>query len=106
MKILHCFILFSIEVGGGTPEFIYQICKGQAKAGLKPTVLSGSYAFDEVLANKLDGVDFHVEKIFWAIDELGVVAFCRDLFPHQFCVDLVHDPQQGVLVFYTINTQV
>ena len=62
MKILHCFILFSIEIGGGTSEFIYQICKGQAKAGLKPNVLSGSYAFDQALADTLDGVEFHVQK--------------------------------------------
>ncbi|MDC0549780.1 glycosyltransferase family 4 protein [Alphaproteobacteria bacterium] len=82
MKILHCFILFSIEVGGGTPEFIYQICKGQAKAGLKPTVLSGSYAFDEVLANKLDGVDFHVEKTYLHKQGFslmpGLILWCRN----------------------------
>ena len=82
MKILHSFILFSIEVGGGTPEFIYQICKGQAKAGIKPTVLSGSYAFDQVLANKLDGVDFHVEKTYLHKQGFslmpGLILWCRN----------------------------
>ena len=62
MKILHSFILFSIEIGGGTSDFIYKICKAQVKAGLKPTVLSGSYAFDQFLADTLDQVDFHVER--------------------------------------------
>lgn len=62
MKILHSFILFSIEVGSGTSDFMYKICKAQVKVGLKPTILSGSYAFDQVLADTLDGVDFHVEK--------------------------------------------
>jgi len=82
MKILHSFILFSIEIGGGTPEFIYQICKGQAKAGIKPTVLSGSYAFDQVLANKLDGVDFHVEKTYLHKQGFsimpGLILWCRN----------------------------
>ena len=54
MKILHSFILFSNEVGSGTTDFMYKICKAQAKVGLKPTILSGSYAFDQVLADTLD----------------------------------------------------
>ena len=62
MKVLHCFVLFSIEVGGGTSDLMYKICKAQAKFGLKPTILSGSYAFDQCLADTLNGVDFHVEK--------------------------------------------
>ncbi len=62
MKILHSFILFSVEVGSGTTDFMYKICKAQVKAGLKPTILSGSYAFDQALADTLDGVGFHVEK--------------------------------------------
>ena len=62
MKVLHNFILFSMEVGSGTTDFMYKICKAQAKVGLKPTILSGSYAFDQVLADNLDGVDFHKEK--------------------------------------------
>ena len=49
-------------MGGGTSDLIYKICKAQAKSGLKPTVLSGSYAFDQDLASSLIGVDFHVEK--------------------------------------------
>ncbi len=91
MKILHSFILFSVEIGGGTSDFIYKICKAQAKAGLKPTVLSGSYAFDQELANSLDGVDFHVEKT-WLHKQgfslmPGLVLWCRNNL-HQY--DVVH----------------
>jgi glycosyltransferase involved in cell wall biosynthesis len=82
MKILHSFILFSVEKGGGTSDFIYKICKAQAKVGLKPTILSGSYSFDQELANRLDGVDFHVErtwlhKLGYSIMP-GLVSWCRN----------------------------
>ena len=91
MKILHSFILFSVEIGGGTSDFIYKICKAQAKAGLKPTVLSGSYAFDQELANSLDGVDFHVEKTYLHKQGFslmpGLVLWCRNNL-HQY--DVVH----------------
>ena len=81
MKILHSFILFSIEIGSGTSEFMYQICKAQAKAGLKPTILSGSYAFDQELADTLSEVDFHVEKT-WLHKQgfslmPGLILWCR-----------------------------
>ena len=81
MKILHSFILFSIEIGSGTSEFMYQICKAQAKAGLKPTILSGSYAFDQELADTLSEVDLHVEKT-WLHKQgfslmPGLILWCR-----------------------------
>ncbi len=52
MKILHSFILFSIEIGGGTSDLMFKICKAQAKAGLLPTILSGDYKFDKKKNNK------------------------------------------------------
>jgi glycosyltransferase involved in cell wall biosynthesis len=105
MKILHSFILFSIEVGGGTPEFIYQICKGQAKAGLKPTVLSGSYAFDQVLANKLDGVDFHVEKTYLHKQGFslmpGLILWCRNNLQEYDIVHMhVYRTFQNLVLYY------
>lgn len=91
MKILHSFILFSVEVGGGTSDLIYKICKAQAKSGLKPTVLSGSYAFDQELADSLKGVDFHVEKTYLHKQGFslmpGLVLWCRNNL-HQY--DVVH----------------
>jgi len=64
MKILHSFILFSIEIGGGTSDLMFKICKAQAKAGLLPTILSGDYKFDKNLAETLKDVNFHAEKTF------------------------------------------
>jgi glycosyltransferase involved in cell wall biosynthesis len=91
VKILHSFILFSVEVGGGTSDLIYKICKAQAKSGLKPTVLSGSYAFDQELADSLKGVDFHVEKTYLHKQGFslmpGLVLWCRNNL-HQY--DVVH----------------
>ena len=105
MKILHSFILFSVEIGGGTSDFIYKICKAQAKAGLKPTVLSGSYAFDQELANSLDGVDFHVEKT-WLHKQgfslmPGLVLWCRNNL-HQYDVVHMHVYRtfQNIVLYY------
>ncbi len=91
MKILHNFIVFSIEVGGGTSDLMYKICKAQVKAGLKPTILSGSYKFDKKLAKTLDGVDFHVEKTWFHKQGFslmpGLASWCRENL-HQY--DIVH----------------
>ena len=91
MRILHSFILFSVEIGGGTSDFIYKICKAQVKAGLKPEVLCGSYAFDINLANSLDGVDFHVQKTFFHKNGFsimpGLIKWCRNNLKQY---DIVH----------------
>ena len=105
MKILHSFILFSVEIGGGTSDFIYKICKAQAKAGLKPTVLSGSYAFDQELANSLDGVDFHVEKT-WLHKQgfslmPGLALWCRNNLQQYDVVHMhVYRTFQNIILYY------
>ena len=105
MKILHSFILFSVEIGGGTSDFIYKICKAQAKAGLKPTVLSGSYAFDQELANSLDGVDFHVEKT-WLHKQgfslmPGLALWCRNNLQQYDVVHMhVYRTFQNIVLYY------
>jgi len=105
MKILHSFILFSVEIGGGTSDFIYKICKAQAKAGLKPTVLSGSYAFDQELANSLDGVDFHVEKT-WLHKQgfslmPGLILWCRNNLQQYDVVHMhVYRTFQNIVLYY------
>ena len=105
MKILHSFILFSIEVGSGTSEFMYQICKAQAKAGLKPTILSGSYAFDQELADTLSGVDFHVEKT-WLHKQgfslmPGLILWCRNNLQQYDVVHMhVYRTFQNIVLYY------
>ena len=105
MKILHSFILFSVEVGGGTSDFIYKICKAQAKAGLRPTVLSGSYAFDQELADSLDGVDFHVEKT-WLHKQgfslmPGLILWCRNNLQQYDVVHMhVYRTFQNIILYY------
>jgi len=105
VKILHSFILFSVEVGGGTSDFIYKICKAQAKAGLRPTVLSGSYAFDQELADSLDGVDFHVEKT-WLHKQgfslmPGLILWCRNNLQQYDVVHMhVYRTFQNIILYY------
>lgn len=105
MKILHSFILFSIEVGGGTSDLMYKICKAQAKAGLKPTVLSGSYAFDNELASTLEGVDFHVEKT-WLHKQgfslmPGLILWCRRNLKQYDVVHMhVYRTFQNIVLYY------
>jgi glycosyltransferase involved in cell wall biosynthesis len=105
MNILHSFILFSVEIGGGTSDLIYKICKAQAKAGLKPTVLSGSYAFDQKLANTLDGVGFHVEKT-WLHKQgfslmLGLIPWCRNNLQQYDIVHMhVYRTFQNLILYY------
>ena len=105
MKILHSFILFSVEVGGGTSDFIYKICKAQAKAGLRPTVLSGSYAFDQELADSLDGVDLHVEKT-WLHKQgfslmPGLILWCRNNLQQYDVVHMhVYRTFQNIILYY------
>lgn len=81
MKILHTFIVFSIEIGGGTSDLMYKICKAQAKAGLKPSILTGDYQFDTKLANSLKGVNFHPEKTYFHKFGFsimpGLISWCR-----------------------------
>jgi glycosyltransferase involved in cell wall biosynthesis len=105
MNILHSFIVFSIEIGSGTSEFMYQICKAQAKAGLKPTILSGSYAFDQALADSLDGVDFHVEKT-WLHKQgfslmPGLIPWCRNNLQQYDVVHMhVYRTFQNLVLYY------
>ena len=105
MKILHSFILFSIEIGGGTSDFIYKICKAQAKAGLKPTILTGSYAFNKELANTLNGVDFHVEKT-WLHKQgfslmPGLILWCRNNLQQYDVVHMhVYRTFQNIVLYY------
>ena len=81
MKILHSFILFSVKVGGGTSDLIFKICKAQVKAGFKPSVITGSYAFDQKLANSLTGVDVFVERTLFYKQGFsimpGLIKWCR-----------------------------
>jgi len=105
VKILHSFILFSVEVGGGTSDFIYKICKAQAKAGLRPTVLSGSYAFDQELADSLDGVDFHVEKTWLHRQGFslmpGLILWCRNNLQQYDVVHMhVYRTFQNIILYY------
>jgi glycosyltransferase involved in cell wall biosynthesis len=105
MKILHSFVLFSIEVGGGTSDLMYKICKAQAKAGLKPAILSGSYAFDQDLADTLDGVDFHVEKT-WLHKQgfalmPGLARWCRENLMQYDVVHMhVYRTFQNLVLYY------
>ena len=105
MKILHGFILFSVEIGGGTSDFIYKICKAQAKAGLKPTILSGSYAFDQELADSLDGVDFYVVKTWMHKQGFslmpGLVLWCRNNLQQYDVVHMhVYRTFQNIVLYY------
>ena len=59
MKILHTFILFSIEIGGGTSDLMMKITKAQAKTAILPSILSGNFKFDVNLADRLKGVKFY-----------------------------------------------
>jgi glycosyltransferase involved in cell wall biosynthesis len=105
MKVLHSFILFSIEVGGGTSDLMYKICKAQAKFGLKPTILSGSYAFDQDLADTLNGVDFHVEKT-WLHKQgfalmPGLSRWCRENLKQYDVVHMhVYRTFQNLVLYY------
>ena len=105
MKILHNFIVFSIKIGGGTSDLMYKICKAQAKAGLKPTILSGSYEFDEELAETLDGVDFHVEKT-WLHKQgfsimPGLIPWCRNNLQQYDVVHMhVYRTFQNIVLYY------
>lgn len=105
MKVLHSFILFSVEVGGGTSDFMYKMCKAQAKAGLSPTVLSGSYAFDRKLAESLNGVDFHVEKTWFYKQGFslmpGLITWCRNNI-HRYDVVHMHVYRsfQNIILYY------
>lgn len=105
MKILHSFILFSVEIGGGTSDFIYKICKAQVKVGLKPEVLCGSYAFDINLANSLDGVDFHVQKTFFHKNGFsimpGLIKWCRNNLKQYDIVHMhVYRTFQNLILYY------
>jgi len=57
MRILHPFVFFSIKFAGGTSDLMFKIAKAQKKAGLEPIILSGSYKFDDELADSLVGVE-------------------------------------------------
>lgn len=105
MRILHSFILFSVEIGGGTSDFIYKICKAQTKAGLKPEVLCGSYAFDNELANSLDGVGFHVQKTFFHKSGFsimpGLIKWCRNNLKQYDIVHMhVYRTFQNLILYY------
>lgn len=105
MKILHSFILFSIEIGGGTSDLMYKICKAQAKAGLDPTVLSGDYRFDESLANALEGVNFHVEKTLFSKAGFslmpGLASWCRNNLKHYDVVHMhAYRTFQNIILYY------
>ncbi|MDB2697178.1 glycosyltransferase [Alphaproteobacteria bacterium] len=105
MKILHSFILFSNEVGSGTTDFMYKICKAQAKVGLKPTILSGSYAFDQVLADTLDDVDFHVEKTWFYKQGFSLmprlILWCRKNLKQYDVVHMhVYRTFQNIVLYY------
>jgi glycosyltransferase involved in cell wall biosynthesis len=105
MKILHSFILFSIEIGGGTSDLMFKICKAQAKAGLSPTILSGDYKFDKNLADTLKGVDFHAEKTFlhkagFSIMP-GLFSWCRKNLQDYDLVHMhVYRTFQNVILYY------
>jgi len=105
VNILHSFILFSIEVGGGTSDLMYKIVKAQAKAGLKPSILSGDYAFDSELANSLNGVGFHLEKTLFHKAGfsimLGLPSWCRKNLK-QFDIVHMHAYRtfQNVILYY------
>lgn len=91
MRILHAFIFFSIKHAGGTSDLMYKIVKAQAKAGLKPLVLSGSYKYDEELAESLTGVEFIVTKSYF--DKLGfslMPGLLLQLISAMKQVDVVH----------------
>lgn len=105
MRVLHSFILFSIEVGGGTSDLMYKICKAQAKSGLKPSILAGSYAFDHNLADTLEGVTFHVEKTWlhkqgFAIMP-GLARWCRRNLKEYDVVHMhVYRTFQNLVLYY------
>ncbi len=105
MKILHSFILFSVKVGGGTSDLIFKICKAQVKAGFKPSVITGSYAFDQKLADSLNGVDVFVERTLFYKQGFSImpslINWCRKNL-HKF--DIVHmhvyRSFQNVVLYY------
>jgi len=105
MKILHSFIVFSINIGSGTTEFMYQICKAQAKVGLKPTILSGSYGFDKKLARTLEGVSFQVVKTWFHKQGFsimpGLIIWCRENLKNYDIVHMhVHRTFQNIVLYY------
>ncbi len=105
MKILHSFIVFSIEIGSGTTEFMYQICKAQAKAGLKPTILSGNHGFDKKLASTLDGVNFQVIKTLFHRQGFSImpdlIIWCRKNLRKYDVVHMhVYRTFQNIVLYY------
>jgi len=105
MKILHSFILFSIEVGGGTSDLIYKICKAQAKVGLKPAVITGSYSFDRELSDSLNNVDIHIQKTFFHKLGLsimpGIFSWCRKNLQQYDVIHMhVFRTFQNVILYY------
>lgn len=105
MKILHSFIVFSINIGSGTTEFMYQICKAQAKVGLKPTILSGSYGFDKKLAHTMGGVSFQVIKTWFHKQGFsimpGLIIWCRENLKNYDVVHMhVYRTFQNIVLYY------
>ena len=70
MRILHPFVFFSIKFAGGTSDLMFKIAKAQKKAGLEPIILSGSYKFDDELADSLVGVEC-IKLRSW-LDKFGI----------------------------------
>lgn len=105
MKILHSFIVFSIEIGSGTTEFMYQVCKAQAKIGLKPTILSGDHGFDKILAGTLDGVNFQVIKTWFHKQGFSIMPdlfiWCRKNLQKYDVVHMhVYRTFQNIVLYY------
>jgi len=105
MKIIHSFILFSIKVGGGTSDLIYKICKAQAKVGLKPAVITGSYSFDRELSDSLNNVDIHIQKTFFHKLGLsimpGIFSWCRKNLQQYDVIHMhVFRTFQNVILYY------
>ena len=105
MKILHSFIFFSLEAGSGTSEFIYQISKEQVKVGLRPTILTGKEKFDQCLANKLSGVDFHTVRSWLSRQGFsimtGLFLWCRKNLKNYDVVHMhVFRSFQNIVLYY------
>jgi len=105
MKILHTFILFSIEIGGGTSDLMMKITKAQAKTAILPSILSGNFKFDVNLADRLRGVKFYQVKTYlhkagYSLMP-GLIKWCRVNLKD---FDLVHMHAyrtfQNVVIYY------
>jgi len=60
VRILHPYLVCSVNAGGGTTDFIVKLARAQARRGHEVTIYTGDYRLDAELVRSLDGVRVRV----------------------------------------------